>query len=604
LCGWAAVTRAQAHAKLQYDFPLVSPEALAALQAALAAGGTAPLREFPITAQLLDAVEDGARSREHGVVASGPRGASAPPPASAVVQRAFQLLAGTLFGSALRQLVLADDERADALLGKLCLAPAVADETNEAAMPHVAAPLLVDAPETLADGAGSSSDSDWEPLQCGPPFGADFGPGAEAVDGAAALPLAQRVDAKLSSFGARLRYGLLDLPGVWDALDLSNTLLGVLQALRARPRPCASRLRQCVARALCDRWMRRLDSTLPEVMRLLAEDAASGDEQEAALPLWLLGCLTARLGSCADAQHAAASGDPGALWSLVHACMGSVVAPRAEQLAAATRGAHSTAVADVLSQADAVGDVVAFYVLQAPAGVDAGSALLASGVIRSLVVLLPAAAGSLTSTALRRAALMACAAAPAVAAYAAAVPALGAAMQHAGEGDALGALWLVVHAAPRARGAATQPVCTLLASATAEVAAGAPPAAAALEMLLLLANMMRAAGAARPLWLPDGEIGVALRALRQALLSRSTAHVTAIGVAATEAAIEPGDGAVTEPNGAVVPVTGADITPPLSASAAHADSDLSKLQKRCAALLRAVKDVLALAQSGEPSKMD
>jgi hypothetical protein len=511
------------------------------------------------------------------------------------VQRAFQLLAGALFGSALQQLVLADDERVDALLGRLYLAPAVADEVEEASPPIAAqaAPLPADAVETLADD-GSSSDSDWEPLQFGLPFGAE--PGAHAVDGAAALPLAQRVDAKLSSIGARLRYGLLDLPGVWDTLDLSNTLLTVLQALRARPRPCASRLRLCVARALCDRWMRRLDSTLPEVMRLLAEDAPSGDEQEAALPLWLLGCLTARSGSATDSQHAAASGDPGALWSLVNACLGSVVGPRAEQLAAATRGAHSAAVADVLSQAEAVGDIVAFYVLKAPAGMDAGSALLASGIIRSLVVLLPAAVGSPTSTSLRRATLMACTAAPAVAAYVAAVPALGAAMQLAGESDPPGALWLVVQAAPGARGAATQPVCNLLASATAEVVAGAPPAATALELLALLKDMMRAAGAGRPLWLSEGEIGAALRALRQALLSRSTAHLNVTDVTAAAAAVQCG-------NGAVVPVNGADITP-RGASAAHSDSDVSKLQKRCAALLRAVKDVLALGQSGEPSKMD
>ncbi len=568
----------QAYAKLQFDFPLVSAAALAALQGALSDGGTAALQQFPITAQLVSAVEDGARSRVVDAAAPAPAPRA---PAEAAVQRAFQQLAGALFAAALLQLALADDERASALLQRLELPAAHEDAVErEAVDAHADAeptpPSLASAVEIRELDAGSSSDSDWEDLLPSAQFRQQAQGGVQNRDDG--LTLAQRVDAKLAWVGSRLRYELVDMPGVWDALRLSDVLLNVLRALRARPRPCAPHLRLLVARTLCDRWLHALDATLPSVLHLLAEDAGTGEDDEAALPLWLLGCLAARAGG--PAADGGARSEPGALWSLVHSSLGAVVARRAEQhaLAAVARSATAADLARVAAHTEPLGVVLAFYALHAPGGIDLGDSLLPSGVARSLVSLLTTSAGAPGLTALRRAMLLACAAAPAVTAYAAAVPSLVAAMQ---VGDAHTALWPVILAAPDARGEAARAFSELLAAAGADIAAGATPRAAALEVLLLLGDAMRAASTRRPLWRSGGDVATALRALHRAMLERTCA--SDVAEPASSLVVAGGDAAAAPTSAAPVPASA---------------SELSKSQTKNAALLRAVKDVLAMGEGG------
>ena len=562
----SSVTRAQAYSKLQYDFPIVSAGALTALRTALAGGGVAALQQFPITAQLLNAVEEGARSRETKAVRTSRDEANC-----VAVHREYQLLAGVLLCVSLQQLLLADDVRADALLARLLVR---ASEYDDSVVPVVAG-SPASAVEEPDDQCGSGSDSDWEAPLLASAATVDTGLGTPAFDSLASLPIAQRVDSKLLFAGTRLRYELVDAPGVWESLELSTALLGVLRALRARPRPCASSIRTCAARVLCERWTRAVDAELPAAMCLLAEEAADGGEEAVALPLLLLG----RLALQASSSGSAAQGSyVGALWTQVHACMAPVVAPRAEQIAAAARGAPSTVSAEV----DALGAVVSFYAAHAPGGVDTvGTTLLTVGVVRSIVALLPHA----DSAPLRRATILACAASPTVASYVAAVPLASAAvLQQANISDAERAVWPVVLAAPTAIDPETALLCMLLSEGASDAESGtSAPRAAVTETLLLLKDAMRAAGAGRRLWVAAGDVSAALRRLRHSLLARPMASSEP---AAKESASE--WGSRTEDSGAS----------DLSATPTMPAQTTTKAQARCAAVLRAVKDVVALDEDG------
>ena len=567
----APLRRPQAYGKLQFDFPLVRPEALSALQRALSDGGSAALLQFPVTAQLLSAVEEGARPRAADAPAD-----EADAAASGAARRSFQLVAGALFGSALQQLVLADDERADALLRSLHLPPPPPPPESGAAASAATLEATLDAlalePPAADDGGASGSgsdDSDWEDL---PPGGAFGGGGAHAdgsasADAALSLPLAQRVDAKLAFVGAQLRYELLDMPGVWEALGLSAVLLNLLRTLRARPRPCALHLQALVARMLCDRWVHALDATLPPALHLLAEDASTGEGEEAAAPVWLLARLVAR------ACTAPGSAAPGALWVHVHACLAPVLAPCAEQLSVAARWPATKPLrARLLAQAQPLGDVLSLYAQHAPGGATVGEVLIATGVVRSMVALLAAPGADMPNLlSMRRALLLACAASPAVAAFAAAVPGLSAAVQQ--PADACSTLWALVLAAPAAHGDATQPLRVLIAAVADDVAAGeAPRAAALLDALLLLTDASQAAGAGRPLLRAGGDVALALKGLHVAMLNRP-----------------------------IAPAADEEEELPASPRAAEARE---KQQTKWAALLRAVKDVLAAASSDGARKTD
>ncbi len=277
----------------------------------------------------------------------------------------------------------------------------------------------------------------------------------------------------------------------------AGVLLDMLRALRDRPRACAPRVRVHIAQLLVERWScsaDAVDDSLPDALRLLTGDTA--DEKQVALPLWTLGKLTAQ-------PRIAAS-----LWPHVHSCLEPVLAPQAEQLAALLRSRAADATTRAVDLAAPLGDVVSFYALHAPGGVDAGASLLRAGIVRTASALL----ATLDAPQLRRGVLLACAASPAAAAFMTAVPAAHAHMQRAP--GAIAALWPLVTASASGNSAASAPLCALLA----EAQTGEPAKqATALEALTLLLEAMRAAGAAQPLWRNDDATHAALQGLQAAL---------------------------------------------------------------------------------------
>ena len=520
-------TRAKAYRKLQYDFPLVAADELMALQAALLSGAGATAQRFPLTAALVSGVDEGARAA-HGGAASRPE--------SSAVQRSFQFLAGALFGTVLQQLFLSDDESADALLRSYRL------EAAEAAPEAAPAICALSTEPACAPDDAASSDSDWDELLCAPvPAG---GASEAAADAALQFPLAQRVDAKLARIGARLRFELFDLPGVWEALGLSDVFLRLLQTLLARPRPCAGRLQALAVRMLCDRWMRALDPTLPAVLQLLASDDAAD-----LTPIWLLSCL------CARAHDDDSAGTAATLWVHVHASWSSVVMPCAQRLAVAAYAPPSaTARQRSLDDAEPLALVLAFYARHAPGGLDIGDLLLPTGVFRNFVALLDAGDLLPSRAPLRRAVLLSCCASPAVAAYATAVPAVPAFLL---QDDAHAIVWALLQTAPT-----YERLQQLVSSATASVSDGLAPPSLALETALLLRDALLTAGTGRVL-LPAAQLSSALKDLQAALLARLAARLAI-------AADSDGHGST------------------------RTSEAVDKVHTKCAALLKALKDILTL----------
>jgi len=527
--------REQAYRKLQYDFPLVAANELQALQLALQSGVGAAAQRFPLTAPLVSGVDEGARAAHGGSAAE-----------STAAQRGFQLVAGALFGTVLQQLLLSDDESADALLRSYRFEAA---ETAAEPAAEVTRALAVEPSRESASCSddGASSGSEWDELPA--PLAAG-GVAEEATDAALQLPLAQRVDAKLARIGSRLRFELFDLPGVWEALGLSETLLTLLQTLIARPRPCAGRLQALTVRTLCDRWMRSLDPTLPAVLQLLA-----GDDAADLSPMWLLSCL------CARAHDGESAGAAATLWVHVHASWSTIVMPCAQRLAAAA-SAPPSAAAKSLDDAEPLALVLSFYARHAPGGVNVGDLLLPTGVFRCVVSLLDAPPERVTSSApLRRAVLLSCCASPAVAAYAAAVPAVPAFMQI---DDAHAIVWALVQAAP-----ACERLQQLLTSATASVVEGVAPPPLALDTVLLLKDALLTTGTGRTL-LPAAQLSSALKDLHAALLAR----------------------------------LGARLADRNDDGQARTTEMVDKVHTKCAALLKTLKVILALTSGAGSRKTD
>ena len=521
----------------------MTADELLALQLALQSDVGAAAQRFPLTALLVSGVDEGARAAH---------GAGAARTESTAVQRGFQLVAGALFGTVLQRLFLSDDESADALLRSYRFE--VPEAAPEAALVTCAlVPPTGPADESASESdAAASSDSDWDELQ------APLAPSCaseDAVDAALQLPLAMRVDAKLARISLRLRYQLFDLPGVWETLGLSEVFLRLLQTLLARPRPCTGRVQSLTVRMLCDRWLRSLDPTLPAVLQLLASDDAAD-----LTPMWLLSCL------CARAHDDESAGASATLWLHVHASFSGVVVPCAQRLAVAACAPPSApAQQRALDDAEPLALVLAFYARHAPGGVNVGDLLLPSGVFRNFVALLDASERLPSSAPLRRAMLLSCCASPAVAAYAAAVPAVTAFMQR---DDAHAIVWVLLHAAP-----AYERLQQLLSSTTATVAEGLAPPPLALDTALLLRDALLTAGTARVL-LPAALLSPAMKDLQAALLARLGARL----VTASERD-EDGRG----------PTRTTEMT--------------DKVHTKCAALLKALKDILALT-SGAGSRKD
>jgi hypothetical protein len=512
----------------------VAADELMALHAALLGGAAAAAQRFPLTAALVIGVDEGARAAH----------AASRPEASAV-QRGFQFVAGALFGTVLQQLLLSDDESADALLRSYRF-----EAAPEAA--SVAPALAAEPACEVASGSedAATSDSDWEELQAAVAPG---GASGEAVDAALQLPLAQRVDAKLERIGARLRFELFDVPGVWEALGLSDVYLRMLQTLLVRPRPSAGRLQSLTVRMLCDRWMRALDPTLPAVLQLLASDDAAD-----LTPIWLLSCL------CARAHDDDSVGKASTLWVHVHASWSGAVMSCAQRLAvAACAPPSATARQRALDDAEPLALVLAFYARHAPGGLDVGDLLLPSGVFRNFVALLDAGDRLPSSAPLRRAVLFSCCASPAVAAYASAVPAVSVFLQN---DDAHAIVWALLQPAP-----AYARLQQLVSSATATVSDGQAPPSLALETAVLLRDALLTAGAGRVL-LPAAQLGSALKELQAALLSRLGARLLAA----------------------------ADT----DGTARTTDEAVDKVHTKCAALLKTLKDILALMGGNGSHKAD
>lgn len=257
----------ETHAKLQYDFPIVTARELDALaeevrrdlngegfKGAGAPGGAGAGR-YPITERLVAAVVEGACKPPQGGTTAGPAtsiaaaaaGSEATPEksggelgdaaASAVVRCAYQRLAAAVLVHFPRHVVRLNDADADAALGAYrCHVDVPAeheqcsavDEADAAASSAEALASPGPAPEptssdTSSDGGDADSDSDWEPLEGNPavPPGGGW-PGA-GIDEAAADPLstmdpADRVDAKLADLLGRARHACFDAV---DALDAS-----------------------------------------------------------------------------------------------------------------------------------------------------------------------------------------------------------------------------------------------------------------------------------------------------------------------------------------------------------------------------------------------
>jgi hypothetical protein len=226
-----------------------------------------------------------------------------------------------------------------------------------------------------------------------------------------------------------------------------------------------------------------------------------------------------------------------------------LVAPAAEALVRAPGASGADA------RCEALGTVLCCYALSAPAGTDPGDVLLPCGVLRCLCALL-LSAPQLPLQPARRAVLLCAAASPGVASYAAAVPELGMALTAGGA--SLAALWPLVMAAPSADGKAVLPAVELLSAATEALSSGGSLDAALLT-LQLLRSAAQAAGPGRLLWRREGEVAASLRTLHLALLTRPAVDDDA------------------------------------------ASEERAKVQRKTAALLRCVKDVMS---SGLERKLD
>ena len=532
---------AQTYRKLQYDFPIVTADELQALQLELQSDAAAAAQRFPVTASLVGAVDEGARAAQ---------GSAASKPDSASVQRGFQLVAGALFGIALQRLLLSDDESADTLLLSYRLSLAEPEQCS----------LAAKAPEPAHESSSGSqdalSDSDWDELQAPPgPTGAL----EEPPDACLKLPLAQRVDAKLAHIGSRLRFELFDLPGVWETLGLSDVFFRLLQTLLARPRPCARRLQSLTVRLLCDRWMHALDPTLPAVLQLLASDDAAE-----LTPIWLLSCLCARAHYDESANAAATA----TLWVHVHASWSNVVMPCAQRLAAAAYAAQSASASQsALEDAEPLALVLAYYAKHAPGGVNVGDLLLPTGVFRNLVSLLDAGDRLPASAPLRRAVLLSCCASSSVSEFASAVPSASVFMQ---QDDAYAAVWALLQAAP-----APDRMQELVVYATATVAEGLAPPALAFDTSLLLKEALLTANGTGRLLLPGAELPSAFRGLQAALLGR-------LGARLVNAIDRDGD----------------------EHESTRTKESADKVHTKCAALLKVVKEILALLGATGSRKVD
>ena len=493
--------------KLQFDWPDVSAVELEAVARALLSGNpAAALDAFPLTETLVCTVEDCARPRatRPGKLTAGVELARAAgeQEAQLAVRLAFQRLAASLLTCVSHLVGLTEEQAAAKLLKLTCTAPVLDDrghdDVEDADSPQVHGSAADAAHEASQEAHGSDS-SDWEDIV--PPSSAWPVPQPQAADAADGTPAAADVGTKLSWLLCRFSYRMLDLPGVWAEAKLTGVVLAILKALHDQHRD--STWAQHVSIHLChlllDRWCSSAnavaDADLPGVMRLLAAESQSRDVHDDESPLRMLAKLA---GQPRDVACAA--------WPQLHACMGDVIAPRAERLTTASHKQQREAVDEAASL---LGDILACYALHAPGGSNVGGTLLRTGVLRSAAALLAQAHAAL---ALRTGVLVVCARAPEACSYVAAVGGASANLAD-GSGDAVNCLW------PLVAGGSSEALCAVL---TAAQGGEATAVKEAQEKLVLLLDCMRAAQAVRPLWRPGDAVHATLLGLQSSLRAVSS----------------------------------------------------------------------------------
>lgn len=397
----------------------------------------------------------------------------------------------------------------------------------------------------------SDDDGDgFAPLQS--PASAAAGPANGAAAAARAPPSWEAdVAPKVLQLSRRLGYHAVGAAFAWRELQLVDALVHLVRLSWARPstRPAAE--------ALCALLHDRMVSAPADVDRLPAVLDALGVSPHAALDADGAAAAALGLGTAASlAGQLATVSARRRLWQEAHDVLlpaGARLlewreAQRARRARRAGGGGGAPAAARQRAEEEegeaqaamVVCQLSCHYVLHAPPSAAAPAklqeALLRGGLFRSLVLLLRDAGAAPAAEPLRRAMLTACAAAPGLAAWAAAVPGFNAAWEEpaflaGGACELHGAAWAALAEAEAAPGGGDARLAAALAAQQPLDADRLPGLYAS---LLLLADLQQASGrGARAPWGPAA--GAALSSLALALRSLSFAEEEAEGGAGAAA---------------------------------------------------------------------
>lgn len=540
---------------------IVSADELRELTDAYASG-----QGLPLTPKMLEVVRDGAASHITSQAAGSSHVGSSVDTANAAADPAaesllplYQQLYGMMLMWAL-EVGIAADAGGGSSSGSAAAAEALgqlqAAEADEHWLPEQAADASrqeQDAPvapilENYKQAAKQDQDGDaYEPLDGHPqslsPALAANGSGARPSSASGCSAGCGLPAAALRCIARRhLVYHCLSDEALWRQRRLVPRLAACLAAARRHPRFAASPELQQLAAALLALGVDRLASQpselgdlLPVLLQALEADPAAGpaaggataaradpgEDAAAGLALDAAAVLAGRLQALSARRR---------LWQEAHDALLPLAAALLErrQAALARRarrvpgggGSADAAVAVAVAVEEwaavaAAARLLYFYVRDAPPAAAAGQpsrleqALLSSGALRSLVLLHMQLGGLPGAEALRRALLLACAAAPGALAWAAAVPGFGPSLagpefRPGGPAALAGALWQAL------RCAGDEDLLELL-----EEAAGSPRGVPRLHAALRLMADLHAAAPGRRLWTPA--VDAALRQLSMVL---------------------------------------------------------------------------------------
>lgn len=203
--------------KLQFDWPDVSAAELDALRLAVVAGGPLSLDAFPLTTQLLSAVEEGATAQPPQAQNAQPGGEVQQRRAESWAKRvAYQHLAAALFTSVLTLLQMTEEDATARLCHLAGPVSGADDEGMGLEEPEVGNGngIATGAPfASKRDGEGGSDSSDWEDI----PIAPQIMPASQPTAGLPA-DLGSKMKWLLSHFS----WTMLDLPGVWSEAKLTG----------------------------------------------------------------------------------------------------------------------------------------------------------------------------------------------------------------------------------------------------------------------------------------------------------------------------------------------------------------------------------------------